>query len=490
MRALIRSVFLVGLSSMANTAVSILRNKLLAVALGPTGIGLFAQLFGLQAFAAGVVPLGLQTATLRYVALYRTQEPQRLVRFLSTSARMFLWMSGGATVLCLVLLRPLTVWATGSLDYRVLLVPAILGVPFLVQSQTWLVYVQAGLDIRAFSRALMLTSVLGFLVLVPLVLGWGLKGAAVHLLVFAILSWAVARWVADRAMGRETRRAVDSAPFDRASVESLFRFGYANLPPFVLTLAFPFIVRAQIVHDAGLTQNGIYQVLFAVSMQYLAVPLNAMTAYSFPRISQLRDLAAINQEVNNATRVVVLFSAAGILAILLTRDLVVRVLYSDRFLAAVTLFPVQMVGDLIKAVVFAIQLPLIPQERFRARNVMSFVQYGVFAAVFFGMPAAQRLTGAIWGYAASWGVALVMMLVYLRRVNGFRFAPENTRLLISSFAAVVALAALPFPDVRMRVVGAAIAVAWAVTSITRREVERVLEALRARLQSAGGGVGG
>lgn len=60
-----------------------------------------------------------------------------------------------------------------------------------------------------------------------------------------------------------------------------------------------------------------------------------MTAYSFPRISQLRDLKTINLEVNNATRVAVLFTTAGILAILLARDLVIQVLYSDRFMAAV-----------------------------------------------------------------------------------------------------------------------------------------------------------
>lgn len=176
MRALLRSVFLVGLSSVANTGASILRNKLLAVTLGPTGIGLFAQLFGLQALVAGVAPLGLQVAALRYIALYRTQEPERLARFVSTSARMFPWMSAGATVLCLIVLRPLAVWATGSVDYMVMLIPAILGIPFLVQSQTWLTYVQAGLDMRAYSRALVLASALGLLLLVPLVLIWGLGG--------------------------------------------------------------------------------------------------------------------------------------------------------------------------------------------------------------------------------------------------------------------------------------------------------------------------
>ncbi len=488
MRALLGSVFLVGLSSVANTGVSILRNKLLAVRLGPEGVGLFAQLFGLQTLAAGVVPLGLQVAALRYFALYRTGDPQRQARFVSTSARLFLWLSAGATVLCLVFLKPIALWATGSAVHMVLLIPPILGIPFLVQTQTWLTYVQAGLDMRAYSRALMVTSVLALAVLAPLVLIWGLKGAAIHLFVFAIVSWAVARWTAVKAMGPELRRAMDKAPFDRAAVASMYRFGFANLPPFVLGMVFPFVLRAQIVRDAGLAQNGIYQALFAISTQYLAIPVNAMTAYSFPRISQLHDRDEINKEVNNATRVAVLFSVAGILAILLTRDLVIRVLYSSRFMAAVPLFPLQMVGDLFKSVFYAIQLPLLPQERFRARNVMVVIQYGVFAAVFFGMPATERLAGAIWGHAASWAVALVMVLVYLRRVNGFRFTAENTRLLVTSFAAVGAVAFLPFPSMHMRFLGAAIAVAWAATSITRREVEGAVVAIRARLASRRGGV--
>jgi PST family polysaccharide transporter len=487
MRNLVRSVFLVGLSSVANTGVSVLRNKLLAVTLGPGGIGVFAQLMGLQNLAVGVVPLGLQTAALRYFALYRTSDPELLARFVSASARLFLWLSLAATVLCLVLLRPLTIWATDDVGYLHLLVPPILGIAFLVQSQTWLTYVQAGLDMRAYSQALVVTSVLGLVVLAPLVLGWGLKGASVHLFVFAFLSWAVARWTAVRAMGPATRRAVDRAPFDRQVVGSLFRFGAANLPPFVLAMVFPFVLRAQIVHDGGLVQNGLYQALFAISAQYLAIPLNAMTAYSFPRISQLRDLPTINQEVNDATRVAVLISTLGILGILLSRDLVIRILYSRHFMAAVPLFPVQMIGDLLRAVCFAIQLPLIPQERFRARNVMSFAQYAIFAAILFGVPASHRVWGAVWGHTASWGAATLMMLLYLRRVNGFRFTPENRRLLISSFAAVIAVAALPFPDLRMRLIGVAIAVTWAGTSVTRHEVDRVFQAVRARLQEGGGG---
>lgn len=154
-------------------------------------------------------------------------------------------------------------------------------------------------------------------------------------------------------------------------------------------------------------------------------------------------------------------------------------------MAAVPLFPVQLVGDLMKAVCYAIQLPMLPQERFRARNIMTFAQYAVFAGVFFGVPAGERLWGAVWGHTASWACLLAILLIYLHRVNRFRFSAENLRLLVGSFAAVLAVAVLPFPSVRMRFVGLAIAVVWAATSITRREVERLLDVLRARMQSAG-----
>lgn len=486
MKKLLRSVFLIGMSTVANTGVSVLRNKLLAVVLGPTGVGLFAQLFGLQTMAAGLVPLGLQTGALRYIALYRNENPRKLASFVGTASKLFLALSVVATVLCLAFLHPIARWAVGDPIYTVLLIAPILGIPFLVQTQTWLTFVQAGLDVGSYSRALMLTSIAGIVVLAPLILVWRLKGASLHLLVFAAVGWAIALWTARRSMTPEMRQDLAHAPFDREAVASLWHFGSANFLPFLLTISFPFVLRAQIVQDCGLRENGFYQALFAISMQYLAIPLNAMTAYSFPRISQLREIDDINREVNHATRVAVLFSAAGILLILLTRDLVIHALFSENFLSAVPYFPVQMVGDLFKSVSFAIQLPLLPQGRYRARNVLALIQYGTFAAVLFAFPARMRIWGAVWGHTLSWVAHFVSHMVYLHRTNGFRFSPENLRLLLTSLVAVVAVAVMPFPDLRWRAAGAGVALLWAVTSITREEVDKIVAIVRARMGSGGG----
>jgi PST family polysaccharide transporter len=486
MRTLMRAVFLVGMSSLSNSVIAILRNKFLAVVLGPAGVGLFAQLAGLQTMMAGIVPLGMQVGALRYFALYRAQDPERLARFARASLRMFGWLALGATLVCLVFVRPLTVWAVNTPEPMWLMVPAILGIPFLVQSQTWLTLVQAGLDMSAYSRALVVTAAVGFVAMIPLVLLWKLPGAAAHLLVLAFLGWLVARREARAAMDAPTRRALAAAPFDPQAARQLFHFGAANLLPFALTLAFPFVVRAQIVRDLGVTANGIYQALLAISLQFLAIPLNAMTAYSFPKISQLEGRKdAINDEVNHAVRAAVLVSCAGILAMLLLRDVAVRILFSGDFLAAVPLFPVQLCGDLFRAVGFAVQLPLLPQERYRARNFLALVHYGTFAAIVFAVPPHLRLWGAVWGHTLSWGVHVATHLVYLRKTNGFRFTSTNLRLLVLSCAATGAVAALPFPDLGWRILGLGVAVAWAALAVERREIAQVAAVVRRRLAAAG-----
>jgi PST family polysaccharide transporter len=484
-RKLFTSVIVLGLSTVASTLVSLIRNKLLAVMLGPAGVGLVAQLVGVQNLAVGIVPLGMQTGALRYIAMYRASEPERLARFVSTATRLFFVLSLAAMAVMLLLLHPLTVWATDSPRYMLFLVPPLLAIPFLVQTQTWLTFVQAGLDVRAYSRATVTTSVVGLLILVPLLLAFRLPGASMHLFAVAALGYLIARVTASRTMNPQLRASVRAARFDPGTARALFHFGAANVLPFALTMTFPFILRAQIVQDLGLGHNGLYQALFAISMQYLAIPLNAMVAYSFPRISQLREVEAINLEVNHAVRVSVLFSVAGILGILLTRDVIVTLLFSDRFIPALPLFPVQMVGDFLKAVCFAIQLPLLPQGRYAARNVLALFQYGAFAAVFFAVPPERRLEGAVWGHTASWAIHLLTHWVYLARVNRFRFSPENRRLLLLSAIAVVAVAALPFPGRLWRWVGAAISLGWLLLSVRRHELAQVVGEATARLRAYG-----
>jgi PST family polysaccharide transporter len=480
MRELIRAVFLVATSSVVGTAVALLRNKLLAVLLGPAGVGLVAQLAGLQATVTGLVPMGMQIGALRYVARDRVEDRQRLARMLATAARLFIGLSMVAVVLCLIGVRPLAGWALGDATLWWLLVPAILSIPLVVQSQLWLTYVQAGLDMKVYARALMLTAVGGLATVAILVPIWDRLGAAWQLLAAALVGYGVARHHARADMDADLRRAVAESGMDRQAARNLARFAWANLPVFALTLLVPYAIRAELVRDLGMEANGVYHVLFTISTQYLAIPLSAMVAYSFPRISQLRDLEEVNREVNHALRVVLLVSTFAILGVLLLRHFVIEWLFSREFLPAVTLLPGQMVGTLLQAAGWAIQLPLLPQERFRARTVLATLQAATFVGVFFAFPPAERLVGVVWAFTLSWLVHVVSHAVYMRRVNGFRIGRRNMVLLLSGLGVIAAVGYLPSPGVHWRLLGAALALVWAALAVGREEIEAVSDLARAR----------
>jgi PST family polysaccharide transporter len=245
----------------------------------------------------------------------------------------------------------------------------------------------------------------------------------------------------------------------------------------------PFIVRAQIVRDLGLGANGIYQVVYAMSSQYVFIAATAMTTYSYPKISQTSDVGEINAEVNRGIRALLLFTTSGILFVLLARDYLIRLLYTAAFLPAVPLFRFQMVGDLMRTMGWTLGLPLLPQERFRARIVLSTIQNVVFISVFFAFSAQSRLQGAVTAHLCAQTTIFLATLIYMGKVNGFRFTADSLHGFLKSLTAVVIVAFLPFPEAKFRLAALGVAVAWAATALTREDWRKLADAVRQRLAS-------
>lgn len=472
---------MLGSAQLLSSAVGMVRSKLLAVLLGPAGVGLYAQLQTVQDFLAQAVPMGLQLGALRYIAQHRATDRTLVPRYVSTASKAFLCLSAATVAVCLIFLKPLATFTLNDTAKYLYLVPALLAVPFIIQSQLWLLYLRAGLEIKSFSAANILNYVVGLVLCVPLVLLWRVEGAAVVLLLMSVAGYAVARGFAERSMDKELKREIREAPFDLAVLRNLMRFGMSNLPVFVLGMGLPLVLRTAIIKDSGLTANGIFQALWAMSAMFSNLPFNTVGMYLLPRLCQLSKPEEFNLEVNKAMKVTLLLTTFGILTILLSRDFLVRLLFSKRFLPAIDLFPFQMMGDVCKAVVMTVQLPLLQQERFRARNLMNLLQHGVFYAVMFAAPTGQRMQGAVVGNAVCWGLMLPVTLGYMYWLNKYTFDKDNWRLFASSLIAVPIVAFLPLDSVEWRVVGVAIALLWIAVAVRRSDWLRLKEMVGDRL---------
>lgn len=456
-----------------------MRNKILALILGPAGIGLFAQLQSFQNLTANAVPMGMQVGALRYFAKYRATDRILLPTYVSTAGKVFLGLSILTATICLAFVKPLAGWVLDSRDLFWFLIPAIIGVPFLIQTQLWNTYLQAGLEMKTYSKVILTTSAVGLAMAVPLVYFWREAGAACHLMLVAMVGYAVVRLQIRRSMDPELRKDIRSARFNPNVLRALLRFGVANIPGFSIYLLVPFLVRTQIIRTLGFDANGIYQAVFAISVQYTSVPINALSTYALPKISQMENVAEINAEVNRNLKLALLINTPAIMLILLNSTLVVRLLFSQKFLLAVGLFAYQGIADFWKFVAYAIAAPMVPQERFRARNILCIAQYCVYLTVFYLALPIVGLRGVVIAEMSGWAFHFATLYLYLGRVNGYRFGRQNAWLFARCIIAVVFVAATFSLGPYWRLAGWGILILWLATALNREDRDRLIKQIKA-----------
>jgi PST family polysaccharide transporter len=470
-----------GSAQVAATLVNIVRNKLLAITLGPTGVGLLAQLQTVQNFLTILIPLGMQTAVLKYLAEYRGKDRDLVSTYFVSSWKAFAVVAVLVIAICLAFVKPLASLAIGDSKLYAYLIPALLGVPFIIQFQLSLIYLQAGMEFKSYAKINIATAIVGVTVLVPMVVMWKEVGAAAGLLCINAINFTMSRIFASRSMDSETKAAMKSARFDSRILWNLFRFAMCNLPMLIIVDGLPFVLRSTIIADSGLRANGIYQVLFMFSVQYLGIPLNALAAYATPRLCQAKDGKELNEEINANIKAAILVVTATIFAILLTRDFAVNLLFSGRFMEAVDLFPWQMIGDFFRASAFPLLTAMLALEKFRARNLITIPQYGLYLFVFFAVPQHLRLQGATWGHAVSWAFGFVCMYLYLNRSNGYTLGNENRRLILVSMLSLAAVAFMPFSQLPWRLAGAAVAACWLMLCVSGSDRKKLITAAKKRL---------
>jgi len=475
----LKSIIILCASQVATTLVAIIRNKVLAVILGPSGVGLIAQLTTAQNFISSVVPMGMQVGTISQLCQLKSQS--LIAQCIATSQKVFFWLSMITTVVCLIFIKPITSITLGTNEFFLYMIPMLLGVPFLIQSNVWQSYLLANLEIKIYSKIGILTSFIGLIIVVPMVLIWGLWGAIINVLFIAAINYIIYAIYANKTISTSLKAEIKSAPFNVETFKILRRFGWANLPVLALDLGIPFLIRIQIIRDLGLTSNGIYQAVLAISGALLTMPFNALTTYSFPTLSKLSDYREINGEVNTFSRLLLLICTFSCLIVLLFKDMAVQLLFSPKFFLAVGLLSWQVIGEFFKIVAMAIQLPLQPKERFKARNIINTLQKVVFIIILYLPPAAMRLEGAVWGYAASWFFTLFTAYLYTNRVNGFTFTRTNWRLFLTGTIAIFIIAFLPLSEMRWRIGGVILATFWTVTALSLREWQVFLRESKYRI---------
>lgn len=433
---ILKSSSILGGAQGLNYLIAMGRTKIVAVLLGPAGIGVVSLYQSLISMVGTVAALGISSSGVRDVAeAVGTGDDDRIARA-AWILRRVSWITGLiAWLLVAAFSWPLSQWVFGSHDRAVGL--AILGASllFTLVSGGQMACLEGLRRIGDIARIQVFSMIVSTAVAIGLYAWLHERGIVPVLLVSAIISCAFSGWYSSRVPLKEVR--LDWRQTWSGS-KRMIHLGLAFMWSAVLGAAVSFGIRMLIVRESGIEANGIYQSAWAISGMFAGFILAAMGTDFYPRLTAAAyDTERMNRMVNEQTEVCILLGLPGLIGTMVYTPLLMRLFYTAKFLAGAELLPWFVLGVFLKTVSWPAGFILLAKGASRwfviSETLFNFILLGstLIAFKFSG------LVGTGYAFAVAYGLYLVAMLALTRTLTGYAWNRPLMSLVAASGLVVI-----------------------------------------------------
>ncbi len=439
-KKILKSTLLMGGSAFLVMALDLVRVKILALTLGPEGVGTLSVLNHFHTVAVTFTSLGIGTGVVRCVsASCREGDHQTEQEVIRSAFQFSLLLSVGFSLIAILFSSQVSRWIMG--DARGSFWVMVYGgtLPLIAYTLISGSYLQGLKRIAAMAKINLYRSLLSIVFIIPAVWFWGLEGA-----VFSVVIVSGVHVLLNHHYLKTEHylRAMFAwKPINMATLRQLLPFGVTTLITGATYTLAQLGLKILIVRNLGLEMNGLYQPVWALTMTYPALVLSSMSAYSYPRLCELSSARDMTEEINAMLRVAVMLITPIMFFLVLARQPIVLVLYSAKFSPAADLIPFQVLGDFFKILTWSVGAFLLPIQKFRPFVLGGVITDGLLVAAAAALIPALGLHGAVAAFVLSYGVSFLFHYGLGRRYIQLRLWPKNRRLLGCSFLALCGLIA-------------------------------------------------
>lgn len=434
---ILKSSSIIGGAQGVNYLIGLVRTKLVAVLLGPSGVGLVGLYVSATTLVGTLAGLGIGSSGVREVAeAHATGDADRVARTVKTLRRAC-WVTGLlGWLLSIALAYPLSLWTFGTADHSLNI--ALLGGTLLLTAissgQTALL--QGTRRIGDLARLNVTGVSAGTIVAVGLYAWLGVRGIVPVLITTAAVNLGFSWWFAHRI---HIEPVHESWRGTWNKSKRLLGLGLAFMWSSLLAAGVALAISSIIVRSLGLDANGIYQAAWGVSGVFAGFILSAMGTDFYPRLTAVAaDHRRINQLVNEQTEIGILLALPGLLGTLVFAPFVIRVFYTEKFIPGAELlqwFSLGIFGQIISwPLGFVILAKGVAAWYALSESCGNLLRLGLSAVLLHWL----GLWGAALAFPLTYGVYALGLLWICKRLTGFRWSPNSLRLIGLSAALILA----------------------------------------------------
>lgn len=413
--------------------ISILRSKLIAILLGPTGMGVNNLLVSTTNTINGFTGCGLQTSAVREVSKAHNSNDQTKINVTISTLKILVWFTGFlGGLIVLFFAKSLSLLAFGNGEYtsafRILSVMML----FMQINVGQIALMQGTFHYKDIAKSTLVAQILSLLITIPLYYVFGQGGIVPALLIASLITVLVTAHFSRRVNFTRVKLTIREFIMNSRHMISL---GVVIALGGVISNSSSYILNVIISHIGSIDAVGLYSAAMTIANSYVFLVLSAMTSDYVPRLSALsgNDVAQIDT-INKQMVLVSIILTPLLVAFIVFARQAIYILYSADFYATIHMLEFLMLAMYFRAISWCLSYAFISRGESKI--------FLINEVVIFVISLSLKTLGFLWLDYTGIGVALVLiyiiyssiMYVVAKRTFGFKFSAEFLKI---AFIAVV-----------------------------------------------------
>lgn len=348
-KSVLKSTSLIGGSKVISIIFSVIKNKVIAILLGPTGLGLISALQSTHQLVEKFAALGINQSAVRDIAKANGEGDHKQIAKTIISLKRAVLFTGILGMIVMILsAKPLSEFTFGSSKYvfEIRLLAVVVFFNLIKGGQAALL--QGMRRIKDLAKMTVWSSLIGTVLSIPILYFLEIDGVTVFLIALSFGQLLVSIYYAKRV---EVLKLDVGFPEVIKHSKSMFKLGFAFMAGGLVTLGGTYLIRVIVIRFIDLDAAGIYQAATAISTMYIGIILDAMGKDFYPRLAAVannakKEIAIINEQ----TEIGMYLAAPGLLFTMALAPYAIKLLYSSEFIDAYYILQWMILGVYVRTI--------------------------------------------------------------------------------------------------------------------------------------------
>lgn len=331
-----------------NILISIVKSKLVAVLLGPEGMGVLGLFNSSVDLINKSTNFSLRTSAVKDISGAFASGDTNQISTVYSVFRKLIIITGLLGLLVCVLFSPyLSLSSFGDYSFSISFIILALSFPLLQLSDGLNVLMQSTRHLKLLAKSNVVGNILSLLSVIPIYYLYGLEGI-VYTIVLGYLVHYVVTWF----YANKTKIDKRSINVRQAFIEGkdMLKMGLMISLQGILVALSAYVMRAYISNTTSVEEVGLYTAGFYIINTYTGLVFSGMSTEYYPRIASIaNDNDKMFEAVKSQSELSIMLLSPLVCALILLGDIAIVLLYSKDFLGITMMINISMIGMFFKA---------------------------------------------------------------------------------------------------------------------------------------------